>query len=218
MRYLPTEKVKRFYDAWGMKQDNPGPYESLALDRLCEVGDWHSAQSVFELGPGTGKFALKLLREYLPGDCHYHGMDLSETMLGITQQRLADYRERVCLSLSPGGVPALGIECFDRVAANFVLDIFSPTEINAFFQQAHQGLKSGGLLCLSNLSFGNSWRNKLAISLWRAAYALNPAWMGGCRPLALVKSVNEKQWEIAYCCTTEPRWGIPSEVLVLAKR
>ncbi len=216
MRYLTTSEIQKYYDAWGLKQDDPGPYESLALDELAKHGQWQQANNVFELGPGTGKFALALLENQLPDDANYSAWELSDTMLSICRQRLQSFNERVSLQKSNGELPSLSCT-YDRVVANFVLDIFSPKQIDAFFDFAYTNLQVNGLLCLSNLSFGQNISTKIMISLWQIGYFFKPNKFGGCRPLALLNR-KDKRWQQIHASTIEPKWGVPSEVLILKKR
>lgn len=220
MRYLNTEDTKQFYDAWGLKQDNPGPYESLALDDIVKNGQWQQATSVFELGPGTGKFALSLLENHLPSEAHYSAWELSDTMLNLCRQRLQKFDGRVTLEQSTGDLPDSKGPIYDRIVANFVLDIFTPAQINQFFNFAYDNLQTNGLLCLSNLSFGQSLSAKLFISCWRIGYWFSPKKFGGCRPLNLRKMLEQKsdnRWRTVHVAAIEPKNGIPSEVLILKK-
>ncbi len=54
------------YDRIGSLQDSQAFYEDRATGLLLQHGEFSSAESVFEFGCGTGRFALRLLEEYLP--------------------------------------------------------------------------------------------------------------------------------------------------------
>ena len=58
-------EAKKFYDAWGTKQDTQSFYEDPAIDELIRVADFEHVQSLFELGCGTGRLAKRLLTEKL---------------------------------------------------------------------------------------------------------------------------------------------------------
>ena len=73
-RNLNQEKLRQFYDHFGAKQDAQGFYEDAALDALVQLGGFEGAQSVFEIGCGTGKFADRLLTRYLPPTAKYVGI------------------------------------------------------------------------------------------------------------------------------------------------
>ena len=217
MRYLSFSEVRKFYDAWGLKQDNPGPYESLALDEMMAVGNWAAAKNIAELGPGTGKFAHALMAGPVSPSARYSGFDLSETMLQICQHRLHTFSDRVHWCQTNGELPMWEAEVYDRVIANFVLDIFSPEMIAEFIDRSYVALEPKGLLCLANLSFGKKWANKVSISLWRLVYLIKPAIVGGCRPLKMAPYLDAQKWKILHEKITEPKRGIPSEVLIAQK-
>ncbi len=80
---LNKEKLRQFYDRFGSKQDKQGFYEDAALDALIRHGEFQSAQSVFEIGCGTGKLAARLLSDHLPDSARYVGIDLSSTMADL---------------------------------------------------------------------------------------------------------------------------------------
>lgn len=63
---LTRSQARRFYDHFGAKQDSQAFYEDAALDDLMRHADCAQAQSVFEFGCGTGRFAAQLLTKHLP--------------------------------------------------------------------------------------------------------------------------------------------------------
>jgi ubiquinone/menaquinone biosynthesis C-methylase UbiE len=82
------ETLRKLYDALGLKQDRAARYEEPALEQLLEHGRFDTANSVFELGPGTGRFAENLLTNHLPKTATYRGVDFSATMVALTKGRL----------------------------------------------------------------------------------------------------------------------------------
>jgi SAM-dependent methyltransferase len=65
-RTLSPARAKAFYDRFGRKQDAQAFYEDAALDDLVSHASFGTARTVFELGCGTGRLAVTLLRERLP--------------------------------------------------------------------------------------------------------------------------------------------------------
>jgi len=51
-------------------------------------------------------------------------------------------------------------------------------------------------------------------SLWKSVFRLNPARVGGCRPIVVDAYVNPQEWRIVYRGVVTP-FAVPSEVLVL---
>src|SRR5262245_2988807 len=91
--FTPVD-AERFYDRFGANQDLQF-YENGALARIVASADFDHASAVFELGCGTGRLAERLLRERLPKEAHYVGVDISTTMVGLARERLSPWRGRV---------------------------------------------------------------------------------------------------------------------------
>ena len=91
---LSREEARRFYDRFGAKQDDQGFYEDAALDALIRHGRFSEVQSILEIGCGTGKLAARLLAEHLPASAHYTGIDISPTMIGLSETRLKPWADR----------------------------------------------------------------------------------------------------------------------------
>lgn len=83
--------TKRFYDRFGVRQDAQF-YENVALDRLIAHANFEHAQTVFELGYGTGRLASRLFEEKLGKSARYVGIDISTTMIEIATHRLERWR------------------------------------------------------------------------------------------------------------------------------
>jgi hypothetical protein len=75
-------------------------------------------------------------------------------------------------------------------------------------------LQPDGLLCLASLGKGSNRRSRLVASVWSALFRLNPALVGGCRPLQLQALVDRQDWQILHQALVAP-YGVPSEVLIL---
>ncbi len=93
-RTLTHAEAKAFYDGFGRRQDAQAFYEQGAVDDLCAHADFKSASSVVEFGCGTGRFAEALLGSLLPPEVHYVGLDLSETMVELTRERIRPFGNR----------------------------------------------------------------------------------------------------------------------------
>jgi hypothetical protein len=96
-----------------------------------------------------------------------------------------------------------------------VLDILSFEEITLLLGEAKRVLKRNGLLCLTGLTHGKDLFSKLWTSFWNVRFALNPKWVGGCRPIALLDFLNG--WNVIHHNVVVAR-GISSEVIVARKR
>lgn len=216
MGTLTTHQIKQFYDAFGKKQDRQF-YEKAATDRLIGHSNFAAAQSVVELGCGTGKFARRLLASELPANARYIGIDVSETMISISRDRLCDFAERVELRLSDGRLHfEIKTNSMDRFVSTYVLELLGEDEIRAVLAEAHRILVPGGRLCLAVLAHGVNWYSKLTGQIWKALFRFKPSLVGGCRPISLARHLDSERWRILHQATIVS-WCIASEVLVAEK-
>jgi ubiquinone/menaquinone biosynthesis C-methylase UbiE len=212
-RGLTQSQVIEFYDLLGRKQDKQNYYEDLALADLTRHAKFESATALAEFGCGTGRFAEEMLRL---NNATYWGCDVSGTMIQLSRSRLAKFGERVTLWKSASGVTLpLQDESYDRFVSNYVLDILSVDEIESVVLEAKRVLKPDGLLCLTGLTHGKGLFSKAWTAFWNLRFALNPKWVGGCRPVALMEFMNG--WDIIHHNVVVAR-GISSEVVVAGKQ
>lgn len=205
---------RSFYDRFGAKQDEQAFYEDPATAKLIEHAGFESARVVVEFGCGTGRFAAKLLDNHLSADANYVGYDNSPTMIRLARERLAGFGDAAQV-IETGGEVAfeLADKSVDRVLANYVLDLLSGADIEAFLAEAHRVLRPGGRLCLTSLTYGNTLPSRIVSAVWGAVRAIRPSLVGGCRPIVLRDHLEDRKWEVLVDETIVTR-GIPSEVLV----
>jgi ubiquinone/menaquinone biosynthesis C-methylase UbiE len=214
-RGLSHEETVRFYDAFGTRQDRQGYYEDLALTELVRHARLEQAQAVVEFGCGTGRFAEELLARRLPAQAQYRGWDASAVMVDLASQRLQPFGSRAQTGLSTEitRLPEPDASA-DRFISNYVLDILSFDEIAAVIAEAWRILQPGGLLCLTSLTFGQGWFSKAWTAFWQARFAIQPRWVGGCRPVRLYPFLSA--WTIVTHGMVTAG-GISSEIIVAEK-
>lgn len=211
---LSREQARRVYDRIGALQDTQAFYEDRATGLLIRHGDFGAAHRVLEFGCGTGRFAARLLSDHLPADASYRALDLSPTMVQLATARLAPFGARAEVVLTDGSAPtAEPTASRDRFVSNFVLDLLAEDDIAAVVREAHRILVPGGLLCVSSLSVGAGGLSRLVSRAWSRLHALNPALVGGCRPLELLAWFPSSQWRIRHHARLTP-FGVPSAVVV----
>jgi ubiquinone/menaquinone biosynthesis C-methylase UbiE len=214
---LGREEIRSFYNRMGAKQDWQRFYEGPAISELLRNGRFESAESVFELGCGTGSFALELLKNHLSATASYVGADISPVMAGLAGKKLAPFGDRAKILLTDGslefGYPA---GSFDRFVAIYVMDLLSPDDINMAICEAHRLIKPGGLLCVVSLTYGGNLLSRAVTWLWRRLYAKNPSLLGGCRPLRLQEYVRQGMWQVVHHKVVHS-FGIASEIEVALK-
>jgi ubiquinone/menaquinone biosynthesis C-methylase UbiE len=211
---LSHAQARKFYDRFGSKQDAQFFYEDSALDDLIAHASFGQANALFELGCGTGRFALSLLARLLPPEATYLGTDLSQTMINLAAQLLLPYRERAKVALSDGSMHfPLPDHCVDRVVSAYVFDLLSEADIRAAVAEAHRILLPGGKLCLVGLTEGVTFPSRIVSTLWSAICALHAPLVGGCRPVRLDSFFDQNDWSIEYRNVVS-QFGISSAVLI----
>lgn len=216
-RLLSRAAAERFYDRFGARQDRQGWYEDAALDDLVRHGDFAAVRTVVELGCGTGRLAARLLRDVLPQEARYLGVDLSGTMVDLTRERLAEWRPRAQV-VRDNAIPPFALEpgTCDRWISTYVLDLLPADEIAEQLAQAQRLLAPDGRLGLVSLTFGQGTLGRTMTALWRGLHALRPQLVGGCRPLRLTDYLPPDQWRILHHAIVQPR-GIASEIVWAGK-
>jgi ubiquinone/menaquinone biosynthesis C-methylase UbiE len=215
-RYLTAEQTRRVYDRIGRIQDLQAVYEHRAITALLAHADFEHAHAVCELGYGTGALAERLLRDHLPADARYSGIDLSPHMHELATRRLTRYADRIELRLG-NALPRLPAPdaSFDRFLAAYVLDLLSPDDIARTLEEARRVLVPGGLLCLACLTTGTTRPSRLLARAWQAVWSLEPALVGGCRPITIGDHLDQTAWTLRHHQTTATL-AISSEVAVAA--
>ena len=213
-RTLSHSQARAFYDGFGARQDRQGWYEDAALRELIAHADFAQAGLVLEFGCGTGRFAASLLAGPLADDARWLGLDISRTMAGLARDRLDAYAGRATVLLTDGRM-ALPVadDSLDRVVATYVLDLLSADDCRTFVAEARRVLAPGGLLCLCGLTGGTTPVARVVTAVWRAVHAVNPKWVGGCRPMSLTRFVDGADWRTVHHGGVTRR-GISSEVLI----
>lgn len=214
---LSHQEARRTYDRIGALQDSQGFYEDRATALVVLHGQFTSAESVFEFGCGTGRFALRLFEEYLPPTTCYRGVDVSPKMVRLAQTRLVSHSPRAEVILTEGGPPIdEPAESYDRFVSNYVFDLLSHEDIRAVLREARRMLRPDGLLCLSGLSTGVGFASRTVARMVNWIQSFRPSLVGGCRPVDLLSYLRESEWLVQHHAKVVP-FAIPSEVVV-AKR
>ena len=213
-RTLSADEARRFYDAFGARQDSQAFYEDPPNRDLAAHLELGEASALFELGCGTGRLAAELLERELPATCRYHGVDLSSTMVELARARLARFGERARVTLGDASLalPAQSGSC-DRFLSTYVFDLLSRADIERAVEEAQRVLRPGGLAGLTGLTFGRDLLGRAVSTLWTAVHRLSPRRVGGCRPLDLEPWFRAPAWKLEYLERHRVS-GLTSQVLV----
>jgi demethylmenaquinone methyltransferase/2-methoxy-6-polyprenyl-1,4-benzoquinol methylase len=204
---LPGHSVQRFYDALATHYDWFSLYEArskqLALERL----DLAQAQSILNVGLGTGKYYVEA--QTLLGDQGLMaGVDLSFSMLKVAQSR-----KIIALVQADGAGLPFTAASFDRLLCTYVLDLVALADLPRWLREFRRVLKPGGRMVLVSLTEGVSLPSKGFVAVWKLAYRLSPIACGGCRPLQLSALVRQAGFEWLERQVVL-QLGVPSELLV----
>ena len=211
---LSHEEARRVYTRIGALQDTQAFYEDRATKELVAHLDLSAAQSVFEFGCGTGRFAERILSGQLPPAARYKGIDLTPGMVALAEKRVARFAPRATVLLSNGGPPAAepaGV--YDRFISNFVFDLLSFDDIEAVVAEAHRMLAPGGLLGLSGLTPGFTPVTRATAHLWSVLHRFRPQLVGGCRALELRDFLQKSHWHVRHVAYVAPL-GIALQAVV----
>jgi ubiquinone/menaquinone biosynthesis C-methylase UbiE len=215
---LTRSEAQKFYDRFGKKQDAQAFYEDAALDDLIGHAHFEQTQKVFELGCGTGRFALRLLSKHLPPSAWYLGIDLSKTMIGIAEQRISPYAERANVAQSNGSMrfplPDHSVDC---VVSTYVLDLLGEEDICEAIGEARRVLLASGELCLVSLTHGVTLASRIICALWSMVFVLKEVWVGGCRPIHLDSFLDPQSWSVNYK-NVVTQFGVPSEIIIASPK
>jgi len=214
---LSPQRIKRFYDRFGSKQDSQGFYEDRALEALAGNAALADARRLFEFGCGTGRFARRLLESRLPAPAQYVGSDVSTTMVRLAGARLRQFEPRA-LVIRVGGEARLPLAdaSVDRFVSTYVLDLLSEDAARAVLVEAHRVLTPDGKLCLVGITPGKGPFSALLMRAWSLAFRLAPALTGGCRPVELLTLLDPSRWLTEHHEVVAP-FAVASEILVASR-
>lgn len=210
---MAPRRAAHVYDMIGRLQDTQAPIERAAVERIITDGLLGEAQSIFELGCGTGALARRLLGEVLADTATYVGADVSPRMVALARHRLAPWPLRSRVIQVDGTLPLpVPDGSADRFLAAYVLDLLEPEYARSILRDAHRVLAEGGLLCLSSLTWGRSWVGRAVSAAWSGLWRMAPSLVGGCRPIR-VRELLGPEWHVEEAVVIES-WGVPSEVVI----
>jgi len=168
-------KIAPLYDLWAWLT------ERKARDRCLELAAIQDGEDVLEVAVGTGLAFVKILEANPSG--HSEGIDLTAAMLIRAENKAArtgidDYRLRI------GDAYGLAFpnDSFDVLVNNYMFDLLPEGDFLTVLEEFRRVLRPGGRLAMVNMTEGTHWYN----SVWGHVYRMNPALLGGCRPVSLL--------------------------------
>ena len=166
------------YDIWGRLT------ESKAQDRCLELANIQDGEAILEVAVGTGLSFQRILQQNPSGT--NEGLDLSPEMLAKAREKAAK-TGNANFNLQIGDAYQLNYPdaSFDLLVNNYMFDLLPESDFQPILQEFHRVLRPGGRLVLLNMAKGERWYQQV----WNTIYRIQPAWMGGCRGVALFDHV-----------------------------
>lgn len=213
---LSPERARRVYDRIGSAQDTQGFYERPAVAAMLAHADPERARAVLEVGCGTGRLAEELLRDHLPDDTTYLGLDLSPRMVELSRERVRPWGGRAEVRVTDGSarLPA-GDDSIDLALSTYVFDLLGEGDTRALLASLDRALGEGGRLGAVSLTAGGSGLPWLVSAAWTGIWRVRPELTGGCRPIELGELLTGEGWSLMHREVVQA-WGVSSEVVVAA--
>lgn len=200
-------KIARFYDRLGNWNSLSNIYERRARQCAITQLDLRAGQSVLEVGVGNGLSQADLLAGVGERGLSA-GVDLSPGMIRLSA---AAHVDMVATQANAMSLP-FASRTFDGLLSTYVLDLVPEPQITIVLAEFRRVLKPDGRMILASLAEGVGPISKIGAGLWKAAYAINPMWCGGCRPLQLVPYLEQAGFTVE-STKAIVQMGLPSEVL-----
>jgi ubiquinone/menaquinone biosynthesis C-methylase UbiE len=166
------------YDLWGQLT------ETKARQRCLELAQIRDGEAVLEVAVGTGLTFAEILKQNPSG--RNEGIDLTPAMLERAERKAGQTgAQNYQLRVGDAYQLEFADNTFDLVINNFMFDLLPEKDFPVVLAEFKRVLRLGGRLVLVNMAKGEHWYN----GLWETIYRVNPAWLGGCRGVALLNDV-----------------------------
>ena len=199
-------KIAKFYDALSEKSE--GPMKKLGLERLAV----QPGESVLEIGFGTGH-SLVALAEAVGPTGKIYGLDISDEMVALAQQRLAEagYAERAELQRADAEHLPYGDESLDAIYFSFTLELFDTPQLPIVLGECRRVLKPGGRIAVVAVSREGEGE-MIKVYEWTHQHFPN---LLDCRPIYVERALIAAGFQTQNK-SLESMW-VPVEVVVSAK-
>lgn len=198
----------------GTRREAAG-YQNRALELLLRHADLEHAQGVVELGCGMGRLAARMLRDHLPRDAAYLGVDVSEDVVALANERLARWGANASVAQGDGTarLPVEDGSC-DRFVSTYVFDLLSEDQMHKALGEAKRVLAPGGLLCTVSVTLGRSPLSHAICAAWSGIHRHWPSLVAGRRPIDLRAALGQG-WDVRFDEIVDA-FGFATQVIVAA--
>lgn len=168
-------KLASLYDIWAWLTERD------ARDRCLELAAIRDGEDVLEVAVGTGLAFVRILEANPSG--HTEGIDLTAAMLTRAEKKAARTgSDRYRLRVGDAYELPFPDDSFNVVVNNYLFDLIPEQDFVTVVGEFKRVLRPGGRLAMVNMTNGKRWYN----GIWSRIYQMNPALLGGCRPVSLL--------------------------------
>jgi len=202
-------RLSRWYDV--IAGNTEKKYRDWGLEKLSA----QPGEKILEIGFGTGHCLVSLAKA-VGSLGHVIGLDISDGMLAITQERLRqeDLNDRVDLHLGDAAkLDFLEAGSLDGVFMSFTLELFDNPEIPRVLQECHRILKPGGRIAV--VSMTKTDPPGMAVRMYEWFHVHMPDY-ADCRPI-FARQALEQNGFMMQDVSVSSMWGLPVEI-VLGKK
>jgi ubiquinone/menaquinone biosynthesis C-methylase UbiE len=202
-------RLSRWYDliAGGTEKK----YRDWGLEKLAA----RPAERILEIGFGTGHCLVSLSKAVGKAG-HVIGLDISDGMLAIAQERLQQegLQERADLHLGDATkLDFIESGSLDGIFMSFTLELFDNPEIQRVLQECQRVLKAGGRIAIVSMTKTNP--PGIAVRLYEWFHEHMPDY-ADCRPI-FARQALEQSGFVIQDVNTSSMWGLPVQI-VLGKK
>lgn len=202
-------RLSRWYDliAGGTEKK----YRDWGLEKLAA----RPAERILEIGFGTGHCLVSLSKAVGKAG-HVIGLDISDGMLAIAQERLQQegLQERADLHLGDATkLDFIESGSLDGIFMSFTLELFDNPEIQRVLQECQRVLKAGGRIAIVSMTKTNP--PGIAVRLYEWFHEHMPDY-ADCRPI-FAREALEQSGFVIQDVNTSSMWGLPVQI-VLGKK
>lgn len=202
-------RLSRWYDliAGGTEKK----YRDWGLEKLAA----RPAERILEIGFGTGHCLVSLSKAVGKAG-HVIGLDISDGMLAIAQERLQQegLQERADLHLGDATkLDFIESGSLDGIFMSFTLELFDNPEIPRVLQECQRVLKAGGRIAIVSMTKTNP--PGIAVRLYEWFHEHMPDY-ADCRPI-FARQALEQSGFVIQDVNTSSMWGLPVQI-VLGKK
>lgn len=202
-------RLSRWYDLLA------GSSEKKYRDHGLKILSARSGERILEIGFGTGHCLVALAQAVGPSG-QVIGVDISEGMLAIAQERLQHNGVYERVVLHRGDAASLGFlepDSVDGVFMSFTLELFDTPDIPCVLRECHRVLKAEGRLVVVSLTRTNPAGTVVRVYEWFHEHM--PRYVD-CRPIFARQALERSGFAVAEVSACS-MWGLPVEILLSRK-